>query len=465
MGDVLFEPVLDLPVSREQAFAWHAREGAFERLTPPFEPVRVEARSGRGIEVGATVRLRTGTPPFALTWLAEHTVFEPPALFVDEQRKGPFALWRHSHRFEAQGAAASRLVDSIEYRLPGAPLGGFFAGAFVRRKLKRLFEWRHRTTLLDLVAHARAAELLAERDKTNMRILISGASGLVGSALSAFLTTGGHEVFSLRRGVSATGRGPTWDPDAGTIDAAALEGFDAVVHLAGESIAGERWSERKKHAIRASRVAGTRLLADALARTERRPEVFVGASASGIYGDRGEEVLHEDSPKGEGFLAEVASDWEDAARPVREVGTRLVHLRFGMVLDPRGGALKEMLLPAKFGVGGPLGSGQQWWQWIALDDVLDLVLTALTRTDFHGAYNAVAPEPIRQKDFARILGKVLARPGFIPAPAFVLKLILGAMAEPLLLASARVEPRRLLAAGYRFRWPELEPALRALLGR
>lgn len=461
MGHQVFERGVDLPVPREEAFAWHGREGAFERLVPPFEPVAVRARTGQGIDAGATVELVTGKPPLALSWLARHTVCEPPARFEDVQERGPFAHWHHQHIFEEAGPGRSRLVDRVEYALPVAPLGGFFAGSFVRQKLERMFAWRHSTTVFDLLAHQRAARHLQSRGQSTMRILITGASGLVGSNLSAFLTTGGHTVAPLSR---SGGRGPTWDPAAGTIDRAALEGFDGVVHLAGESIAGSRWSARKKRAIRESRVQGTRLLAEALVGLDRPPSVFVGASAAGYYDERGEEVLTEESAVGNGFRAEVAAEWEDAARPVRDAGIRLVHLRFGIVLDPRGGALKEMLLPAKLGLGGPLGSGKQWWSWIAMDDVLELALAALTDTSFSGPYNAVAPEPIRQADFARALGHALSRPSFVPTPAFALRLALGELADALLLSSGRVVPARLLERGHRWRWPELEPALRAMLG-
>lgn len=297
-----------------------------------------------------------------------------------------------------------------------------------------------------------------------MRILVSGASGFLGTALARALRQRGDEVVALSR--SAARGDVAWDPARGELDARALEGLDAVVHLAGENLVAPRWTDAKKRAIRDSRVMGTRLLADALARLERRPRVFVGASAVGWFGDRGDALLPDHAPRGAGFLAGVVADWEDAARPVREVGTRLVHLRFGIVLDPDGGALRPMLLPARLGLLGPLGDGRQWWTWITRADAVRAILAALDREDLEGSYNAVAPEAVRQRDFARTLARVLGRPSFLPAPRFALHLALGReMADEMLLASIHAVPERLLAAGFAFQHPALEPALRALLGR
>ncbi len=358
-ADQIFRRSLELRVSREEAFAWHARPGAFERLSPPFEPVRVKRVQGRGIEAGTRVELAVGPGPLALPWVAEHTVTEPPERFVDVQRRGPFAAWEHEHRFERLAAARSRLEDHIRYRLPMGALGRGLGAGLVRRRLERMFAWRHRTTALDLAAHAAARER-ASSDSTEllpMRILVTGASGLVGRALGSFLSTGGHEVVPLARGGSARGGsksgGPSWDPARGEIDRGALEGFDAVVHLAGESIAGGRWTAAKKAAIEGSRVAGTRLLAETLAGLERPPKVLVAASAVGIYGPGGEAPLDESSPRGEGFLADVAAAWEAAAEPVAAAGGPVVHLRLGKELEPRAGDRGHMLHPHRQGAGGP----------------------------------------------------------------------------------------------------------------
>jgi hypothetical protein len=299
-----------------------------------------------------------------------------------------------------------------------------------------------------------------------MRILLSGSTGLVGSALVPFLTTGGHEVVRLVRAQSKSGEtGITWDPASGQLDAAALEGFDAVVHLAGEGIAAARWTAQQKARIRDSRVQGTRLLAERLAGLKSPPRVFVSASAVGYYGDRGDEVLTEESPRGTGFLADVCRDWEAAADPARRAGMRVVNTRFGVILSPRGGALKQMLTPFQLGAGGVVGSGRQYMSWIALDDVIGALHHVLTRAELSGPVNVTAPRPATNREFTKTLGRVLARPTLVPVPAFAARLAFGEMADELLLSSARVEPRKLLETGYAFRFPELEGALRHVLGK
>jgi uncharacterized protein len=298
-----------------------------------------------------------------------------------------------------------------------------------------------------------------------MKIIVSGASGLIGAALVPALRGDGHEVLALSRSSqSSTGTlGLVWNPETGFIDRAGLEGCDAVVHLAGENIAGKRWTASFKQRLRDSRVKGTRLLADTLARLARPPAVLVCASATGIYGDRGDEVLTEDSATGQGFLAELGRDWEAAAEPARAAGLRVVHLRFGVVLSARGGALAKIMPLFKAGLGGPLGSGRQWWPWLALEDTVGIVRFTLAQPTLFGPVNAVAPGLLTQAEFAGTLGRALGRPARVPTPAWVLRLALGEMADAALLAGARVQPKCLLAAGFSFRRGELEPALRACL--
>ncbi len=298
-----------------------------------------------------------------------------------------------------------------------------------------------------------------------MQVLVSGASGFVGSALVPALERGGHLVLRLSRAVPRGASGVRWDPEAGTLDRAPLAGIDAAIHLAGESIGARRWSAAHKARVRESRVAGTRLLSETLAGLDRPPRVLVSASAVGIYGDRGDEVLDEASPPGLGFLAEVAREWEAATVAAERRDVRVVRLRIGMVLGPHGGALARLLPPFQLGLGGPMGRGRQWMSWIALDDLIGAILHALSREDLRGAVNAVAPEPVTHREFARTLGRVMQRPALLPAPAFALRLLLGReMADELLLASQRVLPRRLLESGYRYRLPTLAGALRHALG-
>ena len=299
-----------------------------------------------------------------------------------------------------------------------------------------------------------------------MRVAVSGSTGLVGSEVVTVLSAEGHEVVRLVRHAPAPGEKTVrWDPEAGVIDAGGLEGCDAVVHLAGENVGAGRWTAARKAAIRDSRVKGTRLLCDALAGLARPPKTLVCASAVGYYGDRGEEVLTEESPPGAGFLPGVCREWEAASAAAAREGIRVVALRIGMVLSPKGGALARMLPLFRAGLGGVLGSGKQYVSWVALDDLTGIVLHALSREELRGPVNAVTPRPVTNRELTEALGKVLSRPTLLPVPSFALRLAVGEMADPLLLASARVAPRRLEETGYRFRFPELRAALRHLLGK
>ncbi|MBI1750821.1 MAG: TIGR01777 family protein [Acidobacteria bacterium] len=299
-----------------------------------------------------------------------------------------------------------------------------------------------------------------------MRVLISGASGLVGAAVLTALRHAGHTVNRLVRpgGTGAPGDAG-WDPLSGRMELAGLEGVDGVVHLAGASIAEGRWTDARKQVLRTSRVEATRHLVNGLTRLARPPKVLISASAIGYYGSRGDEQLTEACAPGDDFLAHLARDWEAEAVRAEQNGIRTVVLRFGVILSAAGGALPRMLLPFKLGAGGRLGSGQQWMSWLSLPEAAGFVRHALENTGLRGAVNAVAPCPVRNSEFTKALGKVLRRPTLFPAPAFALKLALGEMAEALLLSSQRVIPARLQEQGYHFMHPELERALRAVLKR
>ncbi len=296
-----------------------------------------------------------------------------------------------------------------------------------------------------------------------MNVLISGATGLIGSALVPELEAKGHTVTRLSRSQSGAST-VRWDPSAGTIDGD-LEGTGAVVHLAGESIAQGRWSPDKKRRMLDSRVQGTRLLAERISALATPPGVMVSTSAVGYYGDRGDEVLTEESAPGADFLARVCREWEAAAEPARRAGIRVVHPRLGIVLTPQGGALGTTLPIFKLGGGGKIGSGRQWWSWVALDDVVGSVLHALTDEGVEGPVNVGSPNPMTNAEYTKVLGKVLGRPTVLPLPAPAARIMLGEVADALLLASQRMRPARLQATGYAFRYPQLEGALRHLLGR
>ena len=296
-----------------------------------------------------------------------------------------------------------------------------------------------------------------------MNVLISGATGLIGSALVPELEAGGHTVTRLSRSSSGSNT-IRWDPSAGTFDGD-LEGTEAVVHLAGESIAQGRWTSQKKRQIVDSRVRGTRLLAESIAALSAPPGVMVSASAVGYYGDRGDEVLTEESAPGEDFLAGVCREWEAAAEPARRSGIRVVHPRLGIVLSPEGGALGATLPIFKLGGGGKIGSGRQWWSWVALDDVVGSIAHALTNESVEGPLNVGSPNPMTNAEYTKVLGKVLGRPTVLPLPAPAARVVLGEVADALLLASQRMEPAKLKDTAYDFRYPQLEDALRHLLGR
>jgi uncharacterized protein len=296
-----------------------------------------------------------------------------------------------------------------------------------------------------------------------MRIVVSGSHGLVGKALISSLTSEGHEVIRLVRSKPSGPAEVEWHPNEGRIDASALEGVDAVVHLAGESIAANRWTAEKKRAIRDSRVKGTSLLSETLARLSRPPAALLSASAIGYYGDRGDELLTENSAPGNDFLAGVCIEWENATRAAVEKGIRTVHTRFGIILDANEGALGKMLTPFRMGIGGRVGGGKQWVSWITIEDVVGALKFVIGDKSVSGPVNFVAPNPVTNAEFTKVLGHVLSKPTLFPVPEFAVRLAFGEMADALLLASQRVKSNVLQQRGFSFTWPTLEPALRHLL--
>jgi len=437
-------------------FDWHLREGAFERLTPPWADVRILERSGGPADLGRVV-LQVSKGPISVRWTVVHTVFEPGIEFRDEQESGPFSRWVHSHLFSDDADGGTRYVDSVDWELPASALSGLALGTSVERELKRMFEFRHARLARDLELHKRYAG-------ATLTVAITGAGGFLGSQLSSFLTTGGHRVLRLVRRKARRDDEVFWDPARGTVDTSGLEGVDAVVHLAGESISGGRWNSDKKRAIMESRAAGTRTLVQALASLGKPPSVLVSASAIGIYGDRGDEVLDTNSRPGSGFLPEVCRAWEGETRALARTGVRVVNLRFGLVLSPAGGALGTMILPFKMGVGGRLGSGRQYVSWIDADDAVGMIMHAIRTQSLDGPINGTAPHPVSNATFTTTLGRVLSRPTLIPVPRFAVKAMFGEMGERLLLEGQRVLPRKALDSGFRFQCESLEDSLRFQLG-
>jgi uncharacterized protein (TIGR01777 family) len=440
-----------------EVFAWHERPSALERLTPPWEQVEILERTG-GIQDGGRVTLRSKVGPFWSRWQVEHRGFKENQQFCDVQVNGPFASWEHVHRFEADGTVGCTLTDAIRYELPFGALGQL-GGAFVRKKLGQLFAYRQAVMHDDLEMASRYGAVRP------MRFLISGASGLVGRSLVPFLQSQGHDVIRLVRHKPRTPDDVFWDPSKGVLDLAPVKVIDAVIHLAGEAVAGGRWTAARREAIRASRVVGTRTLVTAVDRLRHRPFVFITASATGFYGDGGEQMLREEDHRGNGFLAEVCEAWEREAAVARGFGIRVVKLRTGIVLTPAGGALAKMLPVFRAGLGGRLGNGRQWMNWISIDDLVGAFYHAVLDQRCSGPVNAVAPEPVTNAEFTATLARVLRRPAILPVPGAALSLVFGAMADETLLSSARVVPAKLLGAQFWFRHERLEEALRHVLGR
>jgi uncharacterized protein len=446
-----------MPASAGDLFAWHERVGAFERLTPPWERVQVIDRAG-GIAERARVCLEAKVGPIKTHWLVEHRETEPGVKFCDVQIEGPFAEWKHWHLFDEVDAGHAVMEDRIRYRLPGGAAGRWLGRRFVRRQLERLFAYRHETLLRDV-------EQLAESGHhPRIKVAVSGGTGLIGRHLWPFLSTQGHFAAALSRGAARdSDREIFWDPARCEIEHRKLEGFDAVVHLAGANV-GSRWTAKRRREILDSRVEGTRFLRETFQRMKRPPSTLVCASATGFYGDTGDEMADERSAQGDGFLADVCADWEREAKAFEELGVRVVMLRFGVVLTPAGGALAKMLPIFKAGLGGRIGSGRQWMSWIDIDDLLRAVQQALLEESWSGPYNVVAPEPVTNAQFAKTLASALGRPAVMPAPGFALKAAFGQMATETLLQSSRVAPRRIEEAGFAWRYPDLDRSLRRLLG-
>ncbi len=446
--------------SAAELFAWHLAPGALERLLPPAAGVQVVR--GAPVSEGSEVELSVPIGPFRRRWLARHRAVQTPTGFIDDQVSGPFPKWSHEHRFaDIEGAADSntnsaQLTDAVTYEPPGGFLANI-VGAVVARDLRHTFTWRHERTRRDLERQR------LFRDQPRLTVGITGATGLVAGELIPFLTTAGHTVlpFSRRGGSPGT---ISWDPLRGRIDDAGVGQCDAIVHLAGASVA-KRWTAAYKAEIRDSRIAGTRLVAEAVARQAGRVKTLIIASGANVY-PSGDTECDEESPgTGVGFLPDVVRAWEAAAEPARQAGIRVVHLRIGMVLSPKGGGLAQLLTPAKLGLGGPVAGGEQWLSWIDLDDLVGLIHHSLHESRLSGPVNAVSPEPVRQGHFAEVLGRVLARPAFAPFPAFAVRTLLGQMGEELLLSSIRVVPRSATQAGFVFRSPDLPTALRFQLQR
>jgi len=468
-----FESTLEVSVPVEKLFSWHENPGAFERLTPSFDPVKVSKRMG-GVD-GGTVYIDMKAGPIPLTWVAQHHSYKKNVQFLEDQTSGPFVgplpfwngTWHHQHLFKKVDSKNSIVTDRLNYDFPMDPFGSIFGSWYTKKRLKQMFAYRRNITENDLYEQSKY------KGKP-LDIAVTGGSGLVGAELMPYLTTAGHKVENIVRGRPKKGE-LGWNLQKGTISN--LEGKDAVVHLAGEPInkpiAGVvpvPWTKWKRKEILESRVKGTRILAEHLASLNNPPKVLVCASAIGYYGDNGGALLSEDGGNGNDYFSRVVKEWEAAAKPAIDAGIRVVFLRLAPVMSPLGGALQVLSLPAMLGSSPPVAGGKQWWSWIAIDDVIGSIYHSIITESLSGAVNVASPNPVRQKEWAATLAKVFwGRLGklttLIPVPGFILKTFLGEFGDVLALSSIKVDSSKLIESGYKFRFEDLENCFRHLLGK
>ncbi len=429
-----------LPASAEQVYNWLRCKGSVARQVSPWRCVKFLSEGNGRIELLVRPRL------FWRKWILEQKDEIPGLAFSERQIEGPYSYWLHRYRLYPQGNECD-LEEEVEWH-----------GAMDREHLNRLLIWKHATLAQDLMTYARYSKHLV------LRILVSGSTGLVGRSLCAFLRGGGHEVVRLVRTPSLRGSDTIyWNPHTGEVENELFEGFDAVIHLAGDNISTGRWTPHKKESLFLSRCRDTWFLSQILNRLARPPKTFICASAIGFYGSRDEESLTEKSAQGSGFLADLCEKWERAACVREDQGVRVVHARFGAILSPAGGMLGQMLPVFRWGLGGRLGSGRQIISWIAIDDVMGALYHALMKEEVAGALNLTTPHPVTQRAFAEILAHRLGRKAVLALPRSLLQMAFGQMANEVLLASARVLPKRLEETGYLFRYPTLEEALKHLI--
>lgn len=445
-NQVIFQT--ELPVCAEEVYAWHLRKGALERLLPPWMNVSFLFPPSSPDKEGGKVGLQLHWGPISVKWILAHKDCISGQEFSDIQLQGPFKHYIHRHRFFSNSLLSSQLIDEISFA-SSFP----FLNKKIEKELSRFFRWRYEILKADL-------KLFDSYPKEPLRILLSGASGFVGSRLKIFLQLAGHNVIRLVRDKKELAEDSIfWDPLHGEGRKEDFEGFDAVIHLAGAGISQGRWTKKSKESLFLSRCRDTWLLSQILCRLYQPPKTVISASAIGFYGDRGSEVLTENSKPGTGFLSDLCQEWEKATDAIENRGARVVHPRFGAVLGAKGGMLQKMSGPFRWGLGGKLGNGKQIVSWIGIDDLLGGIYHCLMNERITGPVNFVAPEPVSQSEFSRALAKKMGRPAFFHVPASILKLGLGEMAKELILSSQNVMPKKLQETGYTFRYPDLKTAL------
>ena len=463
----IFERSTSIDCDRQDLFQYHSNPGALNRLIPLWEQVTIEQRSD-SLKVGSEVVIRNSVLGLPIRWHALHTKLREPESFQDIQLSGPFKAWVHDHFFESTGSGHSILVDRIKY-VPKFGVLGKLGLPLVRSKLTAMFEYRHLTTQADLRFQDFLRQHISDR---SLRVGVTGSSGLIGRRLVDMLSVLGHQAIRILRPASTdraldfplSSQAVVWRPGHGFSDESSMKNLDAVIHLAGRGIASTRWSESAKQTIRMSRVEGTQSLVNDLCKLDSPPKGFICASGVGIYGDRGSEVLEETAEIGDGFLADLARDWENSAMEFEKSGNRVAIGRLGMALHPQQGALAKLLFPVRLGLGGPIGSGQQFWSWIHVDDAAAGFLYLAANPNCIGVFNLVAPEQTDNRTFSKTLARVINRPSLLPVPTFAVRLLLGEMADAMLLASSRANCSRLNEERFPFRATRLEDCLRLILG-
>ncbi|MGB1689161.1 MAG: TIGR01777 family oxidoreductase, partial [Candidatus Poseidoniaceae archaeon] len=450
----LFVHKAKFDANKKQIWDWYNSDGAFRRIMPEWEGIQ-PINAGRLVDGDETIfKVKMG--PIRQKWVARHHSVVPGESFADRMIKGPFGAWNHHHEFESNSGQMTSVIDNVEYKLPLHIFTGWSAGFTVLPRMKQMFEFRSVRVANDL------KQIQATDKLPRQKILVSGSTGMIGLQLCAFLEAAGHDVHRLLRPTTKlpsdvdSAKVVRWDDLSGEILEGDMNGFDSIIHLAGAGIGDKRWSKKRLKLIRDSRIIPTENLAKIVSGLENPPKKMLCSSAIGFYGNRGTEVLDENSNAGDDMLSVLCKDWEGASSAAKDAGINVIHLRTGIVMSPLGGALAKLLLPAKMGAGGPVGGGKQMQSWISLDDEIYAIHHLMMKEDSEGAYNLTAPNPVSQKQFAKTLGKVLRRPAFAPLPGFVIKMLFGQMGKKLVLEGQDVRPNRLLESGYEFTHSELE---------